>query len=170
MAELKECAHLVESVAQQLDARCRTWKETLDRAYKDGRYNQNTGLWEIDECKTSRARYTLDAYRDALALVDTLGQQIDDLLRHPAPENKALTLEELREMDGEPVWCVQSEAGESFWALYMDKASLDQDVGNAVHVHRANLQRVYGVSYGARYSNYGKTWIAYRAKPEEDGK
>ena len=92
MAELKECAKLVENVAEQLDARCKTWKETLDRAYKDGKYNQNTGMWETDESKTSRARYALDAYRDALAMVDTLGQKIDEMLRLSA-ENNPLTCE-----------------------------------------------------------------------------
>lgn len=95
MDELKPCqtdevGKLVEATAQTLDERCKIWQETLNRAYKDGKYNKNTGIWEADEYRVARARYTLDAYRDALALVDTLGQQIDDLCR-ATPENKPLT-------------------------------------------------------------------------------
>lgn len=111
MDKLKPCqtdevGKLVEATAQTLDERCKIWQETLNRAYKDGKYNKNTGIWKADEYRVARARYTLDAYCDALALVDTLGQQIDDL-RRTAPENKPLTLDELRQMDGEPVKVVE---------------------------------------------------------------
>lgn len=157
MEEIKECAHLVESVAEYLDSKCRVWKETLDRAYKDGKYNQNTGLWETDECKVSRARYTLDAYRDALSMVDTLGQQIDEL-RRPAPENKALTLNELRKMYGEPVYSPKCKWG----IVGFIKVGTDEHGG---------YDRKYTVSF-----SYGWEWLddvlhigpLYRRRPEED--
>ncbi len=61
---------------------------------------------------------------------------------------KPLTLEELRQMDGEPVWVHNLEVNKSFWMLaYKD-------------VVRNRLGYL-------DYSGYGKTWIAYRHKPKE---
>lgn len=39
-----------------------------------------------------------------------------DKVRHTAPENKPLTMEQLRQMDGEPVWCVDG-TGKNAWCL-----------------------------------------------------
>lgn len=71
------------------------------------------------------------------------------------PPNDPLTLEELREMDGEPVWVVNSptKREEGFfdeWAL--------------VSVRRKNAESV-GTIY--HFENYGDYWLAYRRKPEE---
>ena len=57
--------------------------------------------------------------------------------------NKALTLDELREMDGEPVWLVNQNGGR--WVI-MSGAYLWDSRKNA---------------------DYGKTWLAYRQKLEE---
>ena len=65
--------------------------------------------------------------------------------------NKSLTLDELRQMDGEPVW-VQSPGVPEYgrWAI------------------------VEGVGWNCLFlrddftcHDYGKTWLAYRHKPEE---
>lgn len=71
------------------------------------------------------------------------------------PPNGPLTLEQLREMDGEPVWVVNSptKREEGFfdeWAL--------------VSVRRKNAESV-GVIY--HFENYGGYWWAYRHKPED---
>ena len=59
-----------------------------------------------------------------------------------------LTLDELREMDDEPVWCCDMDGTHGRWML------VDADYcGN-----------MYEVSL---YSEYGKTWLAYRRRPEE---
>lgn len=65
--------------------------------------------------------------------------------------NKSLTMDELRQMDGEPVW-VQSpgvpECGR--WAIV-------EGVGeNCLFLHD-----------DFTCHDYGKTWLAYRQKPEE---
>lgn len=78
-------------------------------------------------------------------------------------ENKPLTLEELRGMDGEPVWLVGA-----------NDAEID---GNGYAVVDF---RYYGgkdtpicfwfgneVEMKPRVNNYGKTWLAYRRRPEE---
>ena len=65
--------------------------------------------------------------------------------------NKALTLDELRQMDGEPVW-VQSPGVPEYgrWAIV-------EGVGeNCLFLHD-----------DFTCHDYGKTWLAYRQKPEE---
>ena len=57
--------------------------------------------------------------------------------------NEPLTLEELRKIDGEPVWLVNQNGGR--WVI-MSGAYLWDSRKNA---------------------DYGKTWLAYRQKPEE---
>ena len=57
--------------------------------------------------------------------------------------NELLTLDELRKMDGEPVWLVNQNGGR--WVI-MSGAYLWDSRKNA---------------------DYGKTWLAYRQKPEE---
>ena len=67
--------------------------------------------------------------------------------------NEPLTLDELRRMDGEPVW-VQSPGVPEYgrWAIV-------EGVGeNCLFLHD-----------DFTCHDYGKTWLAYRQKPEEDG-
>ena len=66
--------------------------------------------------------------------------------------DKALTLDELRKMDGEPVW-VQSPGVPEYgrWAIV-------EGVGeNCLFLHD-----------DFTCHDYGKTWLAYCQKPEED--
>lgn len=64
-------------------------------------------------------------------------------------ERKPLTLEELRKMDGKPVWILRMEDDSGWWAIVR--------LGN----DRANTE------YGAYFmlSEYGKTWLAYAYEP-----
>ena len=66
--------------------------------------------------------------------------------------DKALTLDELRQMDGEPVW-VQSPGVPEYgrWAIV-------EGVGENCLFLRDDFT----------CHDYGKTWLAYRHKPEED--
>lgn len=71
------------------------------------------------------------------------------------PPNEPLTADELREIDGEPVWVelIEPTLGKkSGWALVYNDGS-----GHAVQRWTAPLW----------YNEYGKTWIAYRFKKEE---
>ena len=80
-------------------------------------------------------------------------KEIDRLLAEKvAPENKPLTLEQLQQMDGEPVWIDGKDYGG--WAIF--KASVNKQVANCLD--NVNL------SYYMR--DYGKTWLAYARKPE----
>lgn len=74
-------------------------------------------------------------------------------------DNKALTLEQLREMDGEPVWVVPTgthEKDEPMWCVLEGPMAL--------------IPGVDCWSWG--FDGYGETWMAYRRPPEGevDGK
>ena len=67
--------------------------------------------------------------------------------------NKTLTLDELRQMEGQPVYIVENT---EYWAI----------------VNSFDQAGVYLLSYGnpddyGYFGLYGKTWLAYRQKPEE---
>lgn len=68
--------------------------------------------------------------------------------------NKPLTLDELRQMDGEPVWCdlslCEPVSHMSQWAIVRENES------EVLLANGGFLPFVF----------YGRTWIAYRRKPE----
>ena len=71
-------------------------------------------------------------------------------------KNEPLTLDELRRMEGQPVYIVENT---EYWAI----------------VNSFDQAGVYLLSYGnpddyGYFGLYGKTWLAYRQKPEEDDK
>ena len=76
----------------------------------------------------------------------------NEALRHPT--NPPLTLEELREMDGEPVWVVPLN---------------DFDILPANYLVNAYEEQIVVDKFGAYldFEDYGKTWLAYRRRPEE---
>lgn len=82
--------------------------------------------------------------------ISALRQQ--DVTDTDVGKNEPLTLDELRKMDGEPVW-VQSPGIPEYgrWAIV-------EGVGeNSLFLHD-----------DFTCHEYGKTWLAYRQKPEED--
>lgn len=81
-----------------------------------------------------------------------------DKQRHHTPPNEPLTLEQLREMDGEPVW-VQTP-GIPQYGRWVIVAGVDTEYGQSTLYCQGD--------YTCR--NYGQDWIAYRRPPEgEDG-
>ena len=68
--------------------------------------------------------------------------------------NEPLTLEQLREMDGEPVWVQNLEEPEkSQWRL--------------LHWDRGKYLVLQGISVrGYLLEEYGESWLAYRRPPE----
>ena len=104
---------------------------------------------EAIKCNWPDSRYTI--LREALDMaISALRQQehFRDLTKKAEP----LTLDDLRTMDGEPVW-VQSPGVPEYgrWAIV-------EGVGeNCLFLHD-----------DFTCHDYGKTWLAYRQKPEED--
>lgn len=94
---------------------------------------------------------TLDEQREpvALALSALRAQQ-------QAEANEPLTLDELRHMNGEVVFCEKLGVYVRFKGIVR------------VSNHYRNGVFVVGVPiYFSNTADYGKTWIAYRHKPEE---
>lgn len=91
---------------------------------------------------------------------DGLNQAMWEITQAPTltPPNEALTLEQLREMDGEPVYVVPKDkpahcggwCGVTVWKC--DRYSY------------VSLLRDADSGWG--FEKYGKTWIAYRRPPE----
>ena len=69
--------------------------------------------------------------------------------------NEPLTLGELREMDGEPVWIIPMRGSGGFrtWMLVDAEYELCREAHGEMAV----------------FENCGKTWLAYRRRPEEVG-
>ena len=94
---------------------------------------------EAIKCNWPDSRYTI--LREALDMaISALREQV--VADKDAGKNEPLTLDELREMDGEPVWLVNQNGGR--WVI-MSGAYLWDRRKNA---------------------DYGKTWLAYRNKKE----
>ena len=97
-----------------------------------------------------RSKATLGEQREpvALALSALRAQQ-------QAEANSPLTLDELREMGGEPVWYVRGECG---WWRILD----------VICVSACEEFILFGDGLRDFLDDYGKTWLAYRHKPKED--
>ena len=85
------------------------------------------------------------------AAISALRQQ--DHFREVTKKVEPLTLDELRRMEGQPVYIVENT---EYWAI----------------VNSFDQAGVYLLSYGnpddyGYFGFYGKTWLAYRHKPEE---
>ena len=83
--------------------------------------------------------------------LDMAAKALEDVTDKDVGKNDPLTLDELRQMDGEPVW-VQSPGIPEYgrWAIV-------EGVGeNSLFLHD-----------DFTCHDYGKTWLAFRQKPEE---
>ena len=90
---------------------------------------------------------------EKLDFEDALWVAISALRQQDARKNDPLTLDELRKMDGEPVYCVEI-TGREEWLFHRDGGFAD----------------MYGEFTSDDFmvwDNYGKLWWCYRHKPEE---
>ena len=102
---------------------------------------------EAIKCNWPDSRYTI--------LREALDMAISALRKQEAvtDRNEPLTLDELRQMDGEPVWCVEI-TGREEWLFRRDGGFAD----------------MYGEFTSDDFmlwDNYGKLWWCYRQKPED---
>ena len=95
--------------------------------------------------------------------IDTLDEAFDmaisALRQKDVRKNEPLTLDELRKMGGEPVFVVTDRLKE--WCLVHSHNFDDVIGGGIIMTRRTAEKRTY------QYACYGKTWLAYRQKPEE---
>lgn len=102
-----------------------------------------------------------DEREDGLSYYEAIDMAISALRQQErfGETNKALTLDELRKMGGEPVFVVTDRLKE--WCLVHSHNSDDVIGGGIIMTRRTAEKRTY------QYACYGKTWLAYRKKPEE---
>lgn len=94
-----------------------------------------------------------------LARIEELEKQISDLT---PPPNDPLTLEELRKMDGgEPVWISPVKENGKVLARWMLVSGYNPKKDIYLFAPSSNITQGYDGK------SYGKTWLAYRRKPEE---
>ena len=84
--------------------------------------------------------------------IDAVDMAISALRQQEHDRNEPLTLDELRQMEGQPVYIVENT---EYWAI----------------VNSFDQAGVYLLSYGnpddyGYFGLYGKTWLAYRQKKE----
>ena len=72
---------------------------------------------------------------------------------------KPLTLDELRQMDGEPVWVEFQDGSGGCWGLV--------HITMFNHVVFAHVVFANGLYCTVGKPYFGKTWLTYRQKPEE---
>lgn len=100
-----------------------------------------------------------DTYHQAAQIIDML---VSELEGEPTltPPNDPLTIEQLREMDGEPVWIVEHPDW-GHWELSADAedyiADRDQDLYGLKHDDPAGQCGLHVLG-----------WLAYRRPPEEE--
>ena len=106
----------------------------------DGEKALQKAMWTCGNTNNPVTRYTADAIAEKLC-------------REARDKNPPLTLEELREMDGEPVWIIPMRGSGGFctWMLVDAEYELCREAHGEMAV----------------FENCGKTWLAYRRKPEE---
>ena len=95
------------------------------------------------------------AWHDQQGMISSIDDVLDIIEAFPTltPPNEPLTLEQLREMDGEPVWVVMVDekfSGLNGWYL--------------VHHGSAYLARID--DWELDDDKYGVEWLAYRRPPE----
>lgn len=104
----------------------------------DGEKALQKAMWTCGNTNNPVTRYTADAIAEKLC-------------REARDKNPPLTLEELREMDGEPVWIAKMDGSGGVWMLVDAEYELCREAHGEMAV----------------FENCGKTWLAYRRKPEE---
>lgn len=116
----------------------------------DGEKALQKAMWVCGNTNNPVTRYTADAIAEKLC-------------REVRDENPPLTLEELREMDGEPVWIAGA-----------DDDAIEGNGYAVVEFARSDFPQIWWfgneVEMMPPTENYGKTWRAYRRKPEEKRK
>lgn len=103
-------------------------------------------------------------FEDRIFLMALLDENADRVYKGTVTTmpNDPLTIEQLREMDGEPVWlhtflAVQKKTQISCWAILECSSN-----ANAVFLRAGVNCRLT-----KWFCNYGERWLAYRCKPEE---
>ncbi len=122
-----------------------------------GRYANRCNVWEDSLHYLKEYKNTDENYKKAIAhvteVIDHYEKMIADYL---SVNNPALTWDELRTMEGKPVWVEQCNGDTKGWLLIL---RTNFDVINCTTKH--------GNSFYLYKSSYGERWQAYRKERTE---
>lgn len=110
----------------------------------DGEKALRKAMWICGNTNNPVTRYTAEAIAEKLC-------------REAKDENLPLTLKELREMDGDPVFCRSLLTGKEGWAI----CRIAECTGKWYLAFSGGEQ-----AYGDK-DTIGRNWIAFRRKPED---
>ena len=101
------------------------------------------------------------------SFAEWLAEYLVEHLPTLTPPNEPLTLEELREMDGEPVYIIAKDMGIAEWNVITGK----EPIAIAYDCPMPGFKSVVeGIAFANgrafRAGAYGITWLAYRRPPE----
>lgn len=102
----------------------------------------------IDGCIVPKVYELLAAYED-------IGLDPEDIKSLLMKLHEPLSLEQLRELDGEPVWVQPVIERGGWWSMVQLEKERCQSIGNSMVL----LQN---------FSTYGKRWLAYRVRQMVD--
>lgn len=159
-------ARAIEKGATYLDKLChKLYDEPKGRGFQvDGKCRRCGGPLMTYYCE-DRLHLIACEKCGTLALTKAVSPQVaaNLTLRQPTltPPNEPLTPDELREMDGEPVWCK--------WLLSEDRAIEQGKWFIVISGDKEGLEIKRPAEYGCHFckiDDCGKTWLAYRHPPE----
>lgn len=104
--------------------------------------------------------FICETAKNAYALINNGWGKAPKTNSRPAPQNKPLTLDQLREMDGEPVWIVEAPDW-GHWELSVDAEDYLDD----------RDPDFYGMRHddpAGRYGLHALGWLAYAHKPDQE--
>lgn len=105
---------------------------------------------ECSHCRASTGKYSVE--KDATTTWNTRATDINVTTTQP---NEPLSIEQLKQMDGVPVW-IWSKGFQGYAIIY-------KTIGDTAYYVQSNGKVRF------RHANgYGKTWIAYAHKPEQE--
>lgn len=126
------------------------------------------GCEGFSRCVMWSMAFTKPNFEDALMMLKARWN------RRAKPDNDPLTLEELRGMDGEPVYItVDGRPDLNAWHMVRRTDVGVIAIGEAaqtIYSYDGKLTLEGGTYYDIEHGIlYGKTWLAYRRKPEPEG-
>lgn len=100
---------------------------------------------------------------DRLAAYEDTGLSPEEIKALIEPSNDPLTLDELREMDGMPVWCVDGIGNQRWGLVNHDSNGLPICYDNEAGYWDGCI---YGMTGDGKFGLHQMGWRAYRSKPE----
>lgn len=155
IVEEQATAFDIERVLGQLEPLMNDAKELMD--YERAHLHTGNYPREYNAADNDEARYK--ALCEAIEIIESATNSMNEKRNHEkaeSNENLPLTADEMRNMDGKPVWCVDSKLNFSLWMIVVVDEEPDEEYG----VLSFRAEEPIGEIWDG--DDYGKEWLAYR--------